>query len=77
MIADFSLANLAWLKAPLAAPELPRLEVMAACHAALEPPDALWSKYITEIDRLEAQGGITARDHEVLRYSLRMPGPSG
>jgi len=27
------------LKAPLAAPDLPRLEIMAACYAALEPPD--------------------------------------
>jgi hypothetical protein len=71
VIADFSLANLAWLKAPLAAPELPRLEVMAACHAALEPADALWSKYLQEIDRLENQGGISSKDHEVLRYSLK------
>jgi hypothetical protein len=71
VITDFSLANIAWLKAPLAAPELPRLEVIAACHAALQPAEHLWTRYLDEIDRLEAQGGISARDHEVLRYSLR------
>jgi hypothetical protein len=71
VISDFSLANMAWLKAPLAAPDLPKSEVIAACYAALEPPEHLWSKYVGEIDRLQALGGISVRDHEVLRYSTK------
>jgi hypothetical protein len=70
VITDFSLANIAWLKAPLRSPELPMFELMADCYAALEPKKALWNKYIDEIDRLRARGNITADEHEVLRSSL-------
>lgn len=71
VITSFSLANLAWLKAPLGAPELPRLEIVATCYAAMNPPDALWSAYVREIDKLRDLGDITPRDHELLRFSLR------
>jgi len=37
VITDFSLANMAWLKAPLGAPELPMTEVIAFSYAALQP----------------------------------------
>jgi hypothetical protein len=69
VVTDFSLANVAWLKAPLKAPELPELEVMAACYAALEPPTDLWTDYVAEIDKLQALGTISADDHQLLRYS--------
>ncbi len=71
VITDFSLANVAWLKAPLGAPELPEREVLAMCYAAMEPRTELWNKYLDEIDRLKEQGNITAQDHELLRVSLR------
>ncbi len=70
VITDFSLANVAWLKAPLAAPDLPRLELMAECYATMEPSSKLWGSYVHEIDRLHAQGNITAEDHDLLKLSL-------
>jgi hypothetical protein len=68
VITDFSLANVAWLKAPLGAPDLPEREVLAACYAALQPPLELWNKYLNEIDKLKQTGQITERDHEFLRH---------
>jgi uncharacterized protein YdcH (DUF465 family) len=70
VITDFSLANVAWLKAPLAAPDLPRLELIAECYATMEPSPKLWGRYVDEIDRLRAQGNITAEDHDLLKLSL-------
>lgn len=70
VITDFSLANVAWLKAPLGAPDLPEREVLAACYAALEPPAELWGKYLTEVDKLKESSQITEHDHEFLRYDL-------
>ena len=69
VITDFSLANMAWLKAPLGAPGVPMKELLAFSYAALEPPPGLFEKYLGEIDRLERQGKITARDHQLLRSS--------
>jgi hypothetical protein len=70
VITDFSLGNVAWLKAPLSS-DLPRREIIATCYAAMEPPPHLWSKYLAEIDKLRSEGRITAADHEALRLSLR------
>jgi len=69
VITDFSLANMAWLKAPLGAPNLPTAEVLAFAYAALQPSKELLSKYLTEIEKLETQGKITERDHQLLRSS--------
>jgi hypothetical protein len=69
VITDFSLANMAWLKAPLGAPTLPTTEVLAFSFAALQPSKDLLNKYLTEIDKLEKQGRITERDHQLLRSS--------
>lgn len=71
VLTNFSLANIAWLKAPLGAPDLPRLEVLANCYAAMEPPLHVWRKYVDEIDRLKKAGRISAEDHEILRFSLQ------
>ena len=70
VITDFSLGNVAWLKAPLTS-DLPRREIIATCYAAMEPPPQLWSKYLHEIDRLKSEGRISAADHEALRVSFR------
>jgi hypothetical protein len=69
VITNFSLANMAWLKAPMGAPSLPALEVLALAYAALQPSRDLLNKYLNEIDKLERQGKITARDHQLLRSS--------
>ena len=70
VITDFSLANVAWLKAPLASPDLPRLELLAECFATMEPSPKLWGRYVEEIDRLCERGNITADDHDLLKLSL-------
>lgn len=69
VITDFSLANMAWLKAPMGAPSVPMTELLAYSYAALRPPKALLDKYLTEIDRLQKQGKISERDHQLLRSS--------
>lgn len=69
VITDFSLANMAWLKAPMGAPSLPATEILAFSYAALQPSKELLSKYLAEIEKLERQGKITARDHQLLRSS--------
>lgn len=69
VVTDFSLANLAWLKAPMGAPSLPATEMLAFSYAALRPSTELLNKYMMEIERLEKQGKITTRDHQLLRCS--------
>jgi len=70
VITDFSLANMAWLKSPLGAPALPMTEVLAVSYAALQPSKELLDKYMNEIDKLEKDGKISARDHQLLRSQL-------
>lgn len=70
VITDFSLANTAWLKAPLGAPELPARETLAICYGAMAPGENLWARYIQEIDKLKEFGKLTAQDHAMLRHSL-------
>ena len=69
VITDFSLANTAWLKSPMGAPTIPITQLLAFSYAALEPSAALLGKYLNEIDKLEAQGNVTERDHQLLRSS--------
>ena len=69
VITDFSLANIAWLKEPMQQPSIPTSQLLAFSYAALQPPSELLDKYLTEIDRLETQGTITERDHQLLRSS--------
>ncbi|MFZ2753110.1 MAG: hypothetical protein WAZ48_06640 [Lysobacteraceae bacterium] len=68
-VTAYSLANIAWLKSPVAAPSLPLYETMALSYAALEPSTDLFKKYVLEMDRLLAAGQISTHDHEILRLS--------
>jgi len=70
VVTDFSVANIAWLKAPMGAPELPAREILAFCYAALQPSEPLLAAFLKEAEKLEASGGITARDHMLLRVSV-------
>ena len=71
VIADFSLANTAWLKAPIEAPDVPITQMLAFSYAALRPPDELWQRYLAEIDKLQDQGAISHEQHVLLRsYDL-------
>jgi len=69
VITDFSLANMAWLKAPMGAPAIPMREVLAFSYAALQPSQGIWDKYLSEVEKLEKQHSITARDLQLLRSS--------
>jgi len=69
VITDYSLANIAWLKAPLKKPELPERETLALCYAALEPSRALLEKYVRTMDEMRASGVISENDHAILRAS--------
>lgn len=71
VITDFSLANMAWLKAPMSAKNLPVSEVLAFSYAALELPKPMMDKLLSEIEKLENKGKITARDHQLLRCSIQ------
>ncbi|MCY3688050.1 MAG: hypothetical protein OXG90_03575 [Gammaproteobacteria bacterium] len=67
VITDYSLASVAWLKAPLGSPSLPEKELIAACYAALEPSIPLWDKYLSELNSLEQRREIGVDDLIVLR----------
>jgi hypothetical protein len=67
---DHHFGTLLWLKKPTAAPELPRDLLISSCYAALNPPDALWHRYITEIERLRQRGDVTEDDYHLLRFDL-------
>lgn len=61
---------IAWLKLPTAAPDLPRLQVIADSFAALNPPEELWVRYTDQIARLREQGEVSEEDFHILRYSI-------
>ena len=69
VITDFTLANLAWLKAPMGGPAVPTTQLMSFCYAALQPSRELLGKYLNEIEKLEEQGVILERDLQLLRSS--------
>lgn len=70
VVTEMSVAAIAWLKAPMGAPDLPRLEVLSACYAAMKPTRQVFEKFIGEIDRLKQNGRITVGQHELLRCSV-------
>ena len=69
VITNFSLANTSWLKSPMKALSIPRTQMLAFAFAAMEPTEQWLSKFMTEIDRLQARGTISERDHQLLRSS--------
>jgi len=66
---DHIFTTMVWLKKPLAAADLPVKRMIAECYAAMNPPDGLWRKYLTEIERLRAKGDISKEDYYLLRLS--------
>lgn len=72
VIQDYTLANTAWLKAPLAAPDLPKFELMAHCYAAMSPPSETWERFSAEIDLLLMSGKITTEQHALLRHKANV-----
>jgi len=70
VITDFSLANMAWLKAPFGASSLPISEFLAYASAAHQPSRELLDKFVMEADKLEKNGTITYRDYQLLRSTV-------
>lgn len=64
-----TISTLAWLKKPMAAPDLPENIVSATCYAALNPPDMLWRMYLEEVEELSNGQRITDEDYYLLRFS--------
>ena len=48
---------------------IPITQLMAFSYAALQPSGDLLNKYLNEIEKLEAKGNISERDHQLLRSS--------
>ena len=69
VISDFSIANMAWLKAPMGASSLPTTQVLAFSYAAMQPSAELLTKYMAEIDKLEESGNFNELEHQLLRSS--------
>lgn len=67
VITDYSAANIAWLKSPMGAVELPRHELLAMCFAALAPSDVLWNKFLGAAETLHKSGKISSDELAVLR----------
>jgi len=66
-ILDKDLATLLWLKEPLAAPALPRKQILANCYAALQPTPEHRARWADEIARTEAAGTYTPEQLELIR----------
>lgn len=69
VIADYSLANIAWLKAPMNAPDLPVIETLALCYAAILPSQGFEEKLLHTVDSLRERGQIDASAHAAMRSS--------
>ena len=73
VITDFSLANVAWLKAPLASPDLPRLELIAECYATV-PRGAFHSGSFTKKECSSSKTNSPRRRSRGLRREMgRIP----
>jgi len=68
-ILHHDLATLAWLKNPTAAPNLPRRQIIADVMSALQPSDALWMRYLEELERVREASHLSSEDYFLLRYS--------
>ena len=71
VVTDYSITNVAWLKRPMSASELPPREMLALAYAAIQPTEHLWSLYIQEVEKLKDNGSITPEAHGLLRYHLK------
>jgi hypothetical protein len=69
VITDFSIANIAWLKSPMTWTQLPEIETLAACFAALEPNAGDWRQYLSKLDELSSKGSLNPDEHALLRVS--------
>jgi len=69
-ITDHTLTNLMWLLHPLKVPDLPTKTIIANCLAATQPPQQLWEKYVSQIDKDMKDASISEEDYYLLKYEL-------
>jgi len=62
-----ALASMLWVRSPATAPDVPREMLLASAFVGMQPRPSLWTKYLAEVEALEASGGISADDAVVLR----------
>jgi hypothetical protein len=67
---DSQLATVAWLKKPMAAPDLPKRQIVADCIAALEPGKRLWERFLDVVEQTHEAGGVTEEEYATLRYTV-------
>jgi hypothetical protein len=72
VISSVSLTNLAWLKSPMAAPLLPKKEVLSYSYAALRPDNEFLKAVLATAEELEKSGRISVRDHKLLRSATQI-----
>lgn len=70
VITDFSLANMAWLKAPLGACDLQRIELLSMAYLSLQPSNELLQKYLTEIEKMQQDESLTDSDYFLLTCQI-------
>lgn len=63
------LATLLWVRSSALQEDLPRRMLLASAYVGMQPPPALWKKYVDEIEKLRASGKVSADDAIVLRAS--------
>ena len=68
-MSDYSLAAIVWLMNPSQASDLPRRQIIAISYAALNPPEDVWRKYLTEIRRLQERGELNEEQVGLLLFS--------
>lgn len=67
VITDYVAVNIAWLKSPMRAADLPKHELLAMCFAALEPGGEVWNSFLQAAERLRKDGVISADELAILR----------
>lgn len=68
-IADISLTTQLWLVRSDGERKIPRKVLMAECYAALDPPQAVWRKYLEKIEARRAAGEVTDEQVKTLVFS--------
>lgn len=68
-VSDQTIGNLAWIKAPLEAPDIPRKALIANAYTASNPSKELWSRYTEEVEKLKLLKEITDEDAILYRVS--------
>lgn len=69
---ETDVASLTWIKEPVAAPNLPKHQLLATSLGVMNPGKHDWDLYISEITRLLSSGEITDNDVILLRQKYEI-----